>query len=308
MNATTSPGAADALQFDRAVPAAGTPVPRSSTHAVQCASCSAALAHQYFDAGGTPVCAPCKATLEQQAAPLREWKPMLRAILFGLGASIVGAGLYYGVIAITDFEIGLIAIATGYMVGWAVRRGARGRGGRRLQVVAVGLTYASVAMAYTPLALFGPGEETVAEVSADTAYTVTLTGAPAGLAGTPMVEATQLAAGDVQAASEDPFAPATGEWEPADPVASDPTLLDAAAAIGIVLGFVLALPLLVVFGTMPTGLISAAIIGFGMHQAWRMTGVNALVVSGPYAVGTPDSEAAPLVSAPGSAPAREGPR
>ena len=262
MNATITPGAADALQFDRAVPATGAHIARSSTHAVQCASCSAALAHQYFDAGGTPVCAPCKATLEQQAAPLREWKPMLRAILFGLGASIVGAGLYYGVIAITDFEIGLIAIATGYMVGWAVRRGARGRGGRRLQVVAVALTYASVAMAYTPLALFGPGEESVGEVGADTAYTVTLTGAPA----------------------ESPAAPMVEEME-------EPTLFDAASAIAIVLGFVLALPLLVVFGTMPTGLISAAIIGFGMHQAWRMTGANALVISGPYAVGTPESGA-----------------
>ncbi|HEU5174371.1 MAG TPA: hypothetical protein VFT96_06435 [Gemmatimonadaceae bacterium] len=270
MNATITPGAGDVLQFDRAVPATGADVPRASAHAVQCASCSAALAQQYFDAGGTPVCAACKATLEQQAAPLREWKPMLRAILFGLGASIVGAGLYYGVIAITDFEIGLIAIATGYMVGWAVRRGARGRGGRRLQIVAVALTYASVAMAYTPLALFGPGEETVEEVSADTAYTVALTGAPAA-------EASEFA---------DPEAS-----EFADPVASDPTLLDAAGAIGIVLGFVLVLPLLVVFGTMPTGLISAAIIGFGMHQAWRMTGADTLVVSGPYAVGTPESQA-----------------
>jgi hypothetical protein len=291
MNATITPGAGDALQFDRAVPATGADVPRASAHAVQCASCSAALAQQYFDAGGTPVCAACKATLEQQAAPLREWKPMLRAILFGLGASIVGAGLYYGVIAITDFEIGLIAIATGYMVGWAVRRGARGRGGRRLQVVAVALTYASVAMAYTPLALFGPGEETDGAVSADTAYTVALTGAPAESPGTPMVEATELPAGDAQAATEDAFAPAADGSEFTDPDASDPTLLDAAGAIGIVLGFVLVLPLLVVFGTMPTGLISAAIIGFGMHQAWRMTGADALVISGPYAVGTPESEA-----------------
>lgn len=289
MNATITPGAADALQFDRAVPATGAHVARSSTHAVQCASCSATLSHQYFDAGGTPVCAPCKATLEQQAAPLNEWKPMLRAILFGLGASIVGAGLYYGVIAITDFEIGLIAIATGYMVGWAVRRGARGRGGRRLQVVAVALTYASVAMAYTPLALFGPGEEPVGEMSADTAYTVTLTGAPDG--STPMVEAAEPPAGDMATGGDEDFGTATGEWEPADPAESDPTLFDAATAIAIVLGFVLALPLLVVFGTMPTGLISAAIIGFGMHQAWRMTAANALVISGPYAVGAPESGA-----------------
>jgi hypothetical protein len=128
-------------------------------------------------------------------------------------------------------------------------------------------------------------------VSADTAYSVTLTGAPAESQGTPMVEATDLPVGEVQTAGEEEFDTATGEWaDRADPAESEPTLLDAAGAIGIVLGFVLALPLLVVFGTMPTGLISAAIIGFGMHQAWRMTGADALVISGPYAVGTPASE------------------
>ena len=68
-----------------------------------------------------------------------------------LVAAIPGAILYYAVIAITNFEIGIVAIAIGYMVGWAVRKGAGGRGGRRFQVLALVLTYWAVGLAYTPL-------------------------------------------------------------------------------------------------------------------------------------------------------------
>jgi hypothetical protein len=57
--------------------------------------------------------------------------PIVMAGVFGLGAGIVGAVIYYAVIAITNFEIGLVAILIGYMVGQAVRKGARGRGGLR---------------------------------------------------------------------------------------------------------------------------------------------------------------------------------
>src|SRR4029450_6773668 len=73
------------------------------------------------------------------------------AALFGLGAAIAGAILYYAVIAITNFEIGIVAIAIGFMVGWAVRKGAGGRGGRRFQVLALVLTYWAVGLAYTPI-------------------------------------------------------------------------------------------------------------------------------------------------------------
>jgi hypothetical protein len=44
------------------------------------------------------------------------------------------------------------------------------------------------------------------------------------------------------------------------------------------------LPVLAVVSSLPGGLISAAIIAFGMQQAWRMTGVAALQISGPYRI------------------------
>jgi hypothetical protein len=39
------------------------------------------------------------------------------------------------------------------MVGWAVRKGADGRGGLRFQILAVVLTYWAVGLAYAPLIL-----------------------------------------------------------------------------------------------------------------------------------------------------------
>jgi len=51
---------------------------------------------------------------------------LIRAGVFGLGAAIAGAAIYYAVMAIADLEIGIVAILIGYMVGYAVRKGAAG--------------------------------------------------------------------------------------------------------------------------------------------------------------------------------------
>ena len=91
--------------------------------------------------------------------PPRGAGPFVMALLFGLGAGIAGAIIYYAVIAITNFEIGIVAILIGYMVGYAVRKGAGGRGGRRFQVLAVALTYIAVGLAYTPIAMKGGYDE-----------------------------------------------------------------------------------------------------------------------------------------------------
>ena len=48
---------------------------------------------------------------------------------------------------ITGYEIGIVAIGIGYLVGKAVRKGAGGFGGTRYQVLAVFLTYAAIALA-----------------------------------------------------------------------------------------------------------------------------------------------------------------
>ena len=174
-------------------------------------------------------------------------------------AGVVGAAIYYGVIAITNFEIGIVAIVIGYMVGWAVRKGAGDRGGRRFQILATALTYGAVALAYTPLVFMESSDRTSQEAMA-----LTKTGAS---------EAT-------------PAADSGPDTEPA---------AQRGFAIGMVflLGFIAALPVLMVVGSLPSGLISAAIIFFGMRQAWVMTGVPRLEISGPYRVGAAAPTARP---------------
>jgi hypothetical protein len=190
---------------------------------------------------------------------------MLRAAAFGLGAAIAGAILYYAVIAITGWEIGLVAIVIGFMVGYAVRRGTRGVGGRRYQMLAVGLTYFAVGLAYAPLAFKGfmetdAGKTAVAEAKAN---------ASQGNAAADTATATPLR-NDVGQAEAQP------ESGPGRAVA---------LALGATFLLIFALPVMYVFGSMPSGLISALIIVFGMQQAWKMTARIAVPISGPYRVG-----------------------
>jgi hypothetical protein len=54
----------------------------------------------------------------------------------------------------------------------------------------------------------------------------------------------------------------------------------------MLLAFFLALPVLAVFGSLPTSLIGGVIIGVGMRQAWRMTAAPRVETLGPYRVGS----------------------
>jgi hypothetical protein len=166
---------------------------------------------------------------------------------------ILGAGLYYAVVAITRFEIGIVAIAIGYMVGFAVRKGAGG-GGRRFQVIALLLTYWAVGLAYVPLAFRDAAASRREQQQAE------------------------RAGGVVQTAER-----AKDKEDGRD--------VNVALAFAVLGGLSLALPVLAVLGSLPGGLISAAIIAFGMFQAWRMTATPHLVMTGPYRI-APDTPAA----------------
>ena len=208
---------------------------------------------------GSTVCTSCRATVEAAAEVPRGVVPLAAAGALGLGAAIAGAIIYYAVIALANLEIGIIAILTGYMVGYAVRKGAGGRGGLRFQVLAVALTYFSVALAYTPLAVKGmmaANEQQQGATTPSSASTSPGTTAP----------------------SDGPAPVATSEFAPS----AGGVLI----SLVLMLGLMLALPVLVVAGSFPSGLISALIIFIGMRQAWVMTRAPVLTVLGPYRVGS----------------------
>jgi len=248
------------LQFDRAVKESSSDAARTSPSAL-CAACQTSIDSTYFQVNGSVFCAGCRSTVEATAATPRGAAAFLAAALFGLGAGIVGAIIYYAVMAIANLEIGIIAILIGYMVGYAVRKGAGGRGGRRFQVLAVALTYAAVAFAYTPIAVREVFKRDTAETSA---------ASPASNPESPTAGVGPVAA------------------EPDARVPAATTSLSGGrviAALAFMLAFIAALPVLVVVGSFPSGLISAFIIFIGMRQAWRMTGAPKLEILGPYRVG-----------------------
>ena len=114
--------------------------------------CHSPITGVYFEAAGKVVCAGCKQKIEAALMQRDERASVVRASAYGLGGAVAGAALYYAVLAATGYEIGLIAILVGYMVGYTVRRGA-GMGARRFQVLALALTYLAIGSTYVPLVL-----------------------------------------------------------------------------------------------------------------------------------------------------------
>jgi hypothetical protein len=256
----TPPGrdASQELQFDRvetSVSADGAP----AVNGVTCAVCGRDVGDQYYHANGKPICDNCRHIVLSATVTPRSAGPLLVAALFGLGAAIAGAAIYYAVIAIANLEIGIVAILIGYMVGWAVRKGAGGRGGRRFQILAVVLTYWAVGLAYAPLAYKGMKDDKAGSPASATAADSARTSGP--------VVTDRRSSGSAIADTT-----SVGGRE-------------AARALGALFVLIFALPVISVFGSLPFGLISALIIFIGMRQAWAMTAAPKLDISGPYRVG-----------------------
>jgi len=264
------------LQFDTVARTDAPDVARPAT-SVRCAACDKLLTETYHSVDGVPSCARCRDAAEQAAAPVREWPLVARAGALGFGAALVGAGVYYGVIAATDYEIGLVAILCGWMVGWAVRRGAGGRGGRRLQVLAVAMTYLSIALAYLPLALKGERESHATGGAA--------THAASAAARPNATDSVTAVAAAADGAATDSAAPTARAGAAVADSSAAPSTGALALAIGAAILFTLALPVLSVFGSMPSGILSAIIIGVGLRQAWTMTAAVERSFRGPLRVG-----------------------
>jgi len=286
------------LQFDRVVSDAPPADQPSQRPIVSCAGCSTPIQTEYYHVNGRTTCERCRDAVAAQLTVPRGWGPFTRAAALGIGAAIAGAIVYYAVIAITDFEIGIVAILIGYMVGYAVRKGTGGRGGRRFQVLAAVLTYWAVGLAYTPIAFKGASDgdaEKPAAVAADSArdsaspsVAASITDSATAPNTAPATNPTTAPAPAVTRASSGDSAasPAVGGEE--EKAGGGPMLL----GLGALFVFVFALPVMIIAGSLPSGLISAFIIFIGIHQAWRMTAAPPLKVSGPYRVGAQPSVAA----------------
>lgn len=239
------------LQFDTAETTPGEP----SSKGV-CARCQKAITTVYYEALGQVFCSSCKHELEAQLVSGFKGSVFTRATVFGAVGALGGALLYFAVVALTGYEIGLIAIVVGFMVGFMVRLGARSRGGRSYQVLALTLTYLAIGSTYTGLGLKQMFDDDASPTATDsTAVTDTV----------PEPE------------------PAIAE------AASDTTAPGGAQSVGLLalaalLALMAAMPVLAVFGSLPGSLISGLIIGFALRQSWIMNKAISVDFKGPFKV------------------------
>src|SRR5437762_1234918 len=88
------------LQFDRAEYEA--PFASGSV----CPACNHPMAGSYYEVNGSVLCGPCHEGLQAMLTGGGRGRRFMRALLFGLGSAALGAGLYFGVAALTGYELG----------------------------------------------------------------------------------------------------------------------------------------------------------------------------------------------------------
>ncbi len=117
---------------------------------IDCASCGDTLWEVYFSIGAVEVCGRCREGFSAHVEQPVSFDRFALATLLGTGAAVLGAIGWLLITTLSGYEIGLVALAVGWAVGGAVRRGSGGLGGRPYQVVAVLLTYLAIVSTYVP--------------------------------------------------------------------------------------------------------------------------------------------------------------
>jgi len=268
--------AGDELQFDQAE--FTTPAPLGPS----CSFCKRPIDDAYYELGGKICCASCRQQVEAALRGGSSLARVIKALIFGSVAAMAGAALYYAIIRITGYNIGLVAIVVGFMVGGAVRKGTSNRGGRFYQFLALLLAYIAIGLMHVPMliehAIKTKGEpaqqaEIVPEKSEKDR---------AGVDGEPKAPVTK----DLAKLDGEPKTPAAKDRAGVDGAPKAPVIV-ATELIAFLILFLFALPVLAVISDPISGLIYS----FALWEAWRINKGVRLVFNGPFRVSTGESNA-----------------
>jgi hypothetical protein len=225
-----------------------------------CAACAQRLVGSYFEINGKICCVACHDRLAAKLAARPGAAGFLRAAAAGLGGAVAGAALYFAVRAATGYELSLISILVGFMVGKAVHWGARGHGGWLYQGLAILLTYLAIVSSYTPWIL----DDLRQKVGARSATSAAALPGPAAPAATTSAPATGGAAKD---------------QAPRGPLAT---------AVAYVIGSALLLYLAAVLPFLGgVGILGLIILAVGLFEAWKLNRRPRVEISGPHAIAPP---------------------
>ena len=219
-----------------------------------CKSCKQNISGSYYRVNGSLACDHCTTQLKN-SLPKDTHPAFVRAVIFGIGASVVGLIGYAAFGIITGIEIGYISLAVGWLIGKAMHKGSNGIGGRRYQIVAALLTYAAVSIAAIPIYLY----QTKEHKPAPPAHVQTTPSKP---------EATGDADSDANSSNTS-----------AAPAAKPK--MGFLAAIGALTLLGLASPFLELADPVH-GAIGLVILFVGIRFAWRQTGAPKIDILGPF--------------------------
>ncbi len=223
-----------------------------------CKSCNQPISGTYYRINGAIACERCTTQLQSQT-PKDSHAAFVRALLFGIGAAILGLILYAAFGIITGIEIGYVSLAVGWLIGKAMRKGSNGVGGRRYQIVAAGLTYAAVSMAAIPIYFSQISKEKAAKP-------LHVQSAPS----TPQ-------SGGLHANTSGPASPAHGATSDSD----GKPKMNLFAALGALALIGLASPFLELQNPVG-GAIGLVILFVGIRFAWQQTAAPQLDIVGPF--------------------------
>jgi hypothetical protein len=132
------------------IPALGAPgaiAAAPALPAAMCAVCKTPIVNQYYLLGTAKVCPNCSAIAGGAAGGFVRF---LKSTGLGILGGLLGAAVWFGVRRASGYEIGLVAILVGFLVGYGVLVGSGRRGGRGYQILAIMLTYLAIALNYMP--------------------------------------------------------------------------------------------------------------------------------------------------------------
>ena len=245
-------------------PQFGTAEYKNATGSDRCKSCQQELTGTYFRINGLLACESCTRQLQAQT-PKDTHSIYVRGILFGVGGAIAGLILYSAFGIITGIEIGYVALAVGWLVGTAIKKGSNGVGGRRYQIAAVALTYAAVSLSAIPLGISYMMKQKK-----------------------PAVATTASASSPGSSATDPNAAPSSNDSAiVVQPVKQQRSL---GTIVGALIFAGLASPFLELQGGI-SGIIGLVIIFVGIRIAWKITAGPRLEILGPFQAKAPPAPA-----------------
>jgi hypothetical protein len=249
------PVAGDAgLQFERADFA------KPAGQTVTCSGCKSVINDAYYEVNGKIACAKChdglKAALGGGSGMIR----FLRALGAGIAAAAVGSAIWYAILKAMNMELGLIAIAVGLLVGFAVRWGCNGRGGWLYKSLAMLLTYCAIVTTHIPFILQAFRDVKTKHESAASSNDVSVT-----------------ATGAVEHANstDTPSSPKAGKRP------------RSAARFLIAWTVIFAIAFVSPFLEGLQSVLGIIIIGIALYEAWKINRRVPIAINGPFRVGAP---------------------